>query len=191
MATSTTFSLPRWLGIGILLEILLFGYCYLTFDATGEVFRHAARYSGRLSLLIYLLAAGYFVYTQGRRTDTGWENLRVITLTFSILHLIHFGFLATNVVLNDIELIPVKLAGGALGYGMIVAYPWVMRWIKRNWMHLIYFSYVGLVMAVTYLARIKGDFPGATPGPVHYAGISLAALAVVAVLAAAALKPSK
>ncbi|MEL7163704.1 MAG: hypothetical protein AAFN92_23295, partial [Bacteroidota bacterium] len=68
---------------------------------------------------------------------------------------------------------------------------WVMQRIQKNWMHLVYFSYVGLVMALTYLARIKGEFEGVTPVPVHYVGIGLAVLAVVSVLTVAVIKLPK
>lgn len=81
--------------------------------------------------------------------------------------MIHFGFLATNVVLNNIPIVPVKLTGGALAYLMIVLAPLVLHKLKIGW-QLVYFYYVSLVMFITYLARAKGDFEGGEPFWFHY-----------------------
>ncbi|MFP4844383.1 hypothetical protein [Winogradskyella sp. PE311] len=86
--------------------------------------------------------------------------------------MIHFGFLATNVYLNAIELVPIKLLGGCAAYLMIIVAPFKLHklsFIKQ----LIYFYYVSLVMILTYVARVKGDFEGAEPFWFHYLSLSI------------------
>lgn len=73
--------------------------------------------------------------------------------------------------MSDITLVPVKLLGGALGYVLIIAFPIFFNQIKNNALRLVYFYYLGIVIAVTYLARINGDFEGAAPGPIHFIGL--------------------
>lgn len=59
--TDRHFNLRNWLVIGVVLEVLIFSYCYFSFAEINEVFRHAARYSGQLSLVVYLLALTFFL----------------------------------------------------------------------------------------------------------------------------------
>ncbi|MEL7532589.1 MAG: hypothetical protein AAFN10_14825 [Bacteroidota bacterium] len=131
-----------------------------------EVFRHAARYSGRLSALIFMITFYVFASSYPKPIAEN-QALKSLLTTFAVLHVIHFGFLATNVFLNDIPIVPVKLTGGALAYLMIVAAPFRLHKLKLGF-QLTYFYYVSLVMIITYVARIKGDFEGAEPFWFHY-----------------------
>lgn len=158
------------LTMGVLTELAIFFISYITFDSIEETFRHAARYSGRLSLVIFLYAF-YLFATSHPKPIKNNPHLNHIIKLFAILHVIHFGFLATNVYLNNIPLEIPKLIGGALAYLMIVAAPFKLQSLKFNW-QLVYFYYVGLVMALTYVARIKGDFEGAEPFWFHYVAVS-------------------
>jgi hypothetical protein len=81
--------------------------------------------------------------------------------------------LSASVYLNELPIIPHKIAGGFLAYLAIVIYPFYIQKTKRLGIHLIYFYYVGIVMAVTFLARIRGEFEGAPQSPFHYFGIVL------------------
>lgn len=167
------FSLPallsskKYLFLGLLIELLIFGLAYLLTMDWGETFRWAARYSGRLSLLVFLLPFALYLKKPSKERDISalFDGLRV----FAILHAIHFGFLAANVVWNSIPLVPVKLTGGALAYIMILALPFFQHKNQRQSRILdLYFFYVGVVMSVTYLSRIKGDFEGSQPSVLHY-----------------------
>ncbi|MDT0558345.1 hypothetical protein RM697_06795 [Ichthyenterobacterium sp. W332] len=91
---------------------------------------------------------------------------------FAIVHLIHFMFLATNVCLNEIPLEIPKVIGGALAYLMIVVAPLKFNQLSKT-LQVIYFYYVSLVMILTYVARIKGDFKGAEPFWFHYVAFSI------------------
>ncbi len=172
-------SLKLWILIGIAVEALILLYCYEEFAETGEVFRHAARFSGRLSLLIYLFSFYYFANGY-QQASLPLQGTRKLVTVFCFMHFIHLGFLALNIYLNDIPLVPVKLAGGFLAYLMILVYPFVIgRLGKKRAVHLAYFYYVGMVMAITYVARIKGDFNGAISSMYHYIGLMLVVLCFI------------
>jgi hypothetical protein len=88
------------------------------------------------------------------------------------MHVIHFGFLAASVGLNDLPIVP-KLIGGFLAYVGILCYPFFIGKIRRIAFHLIYFYYVGFVMAMTFLAHIRGEFVGADPEGFRFIGFGI------------------
>jgi len=164
-------NLKSLLAIGVLVELCIVLVAYLTTESEGELFKIAARYSGRLSLVVFLLAFFWFTksYSLLKKMDTAAKHL---VLVFAVLHMIHFGLLATNVIVNDIPLEAHKLAGGALAYLMIVIAPFRLHVLKLSY-QLVYFYYVTFVMIMTYIARVKGDFEGAEPFWFHYLALSV------------------
>ena len=163
-------SLRTLLGMGIVLEIILFGVSYALYPSWEEAFRYAARYSGRLSALVFLFA--FYLFATSSIPVADHRPLRNWLTLFALLHVIHFGFLAANVYLNKVPLEAVKLAGGALAYLMIVAAPFFLHRITLP-LQLVYFYYVSLVMILTWVARVKGEFQGAEPSVIHYVGIGV------------------
>ena len=159
------------LFFGIFIELLIFIFSYLFKENFGDVFRYSARYSGRLSLFIYLYC--FYVFYVSFIENKNFNKLKEFVLIFGILHVIHFGYLAMSVYLNELPIIPVKVSGGAIAYMMIIIYPFIINKIKKTTYHLIYFYYVGIVFLVTYLARIRGDFEGADPEMFHKIAFSL------------------
>lgn len=164
-----TVSLRIMLFVGILIELGIVLVVYYTQDQWGDIFRYAARYSGRLSFAIYLLC--FFNFLEEFKESSLLMKTKKSTYVFALMHLIHFGFLAMSVYLNDLPIVPIKLTGGFLAYQAIIFYPFFIEKIKRNGFHFIYFYYVGFVMAMTFLARIRGDFEGADPSIFHYIGL--------------------
>ena len=155
-----------YLLVGLIAEFLILLIAYWQSSDIGGLFQLAARYSGRLSLVYFLMP--WWAYLQSDR-EHSMELLLQPLRVFAILHVIHFVFLALNVYLNAIALIPVKLIGGSVGYFMIVCWPFMGSWLtQRNWGFNLYFLYIGIVMMVTYVSRIKGDFEGSVPNPIHY-----------------------
>lgn len=163
-------SLRNLLLLGVSVELIILLVSYLLHPEIGETFRYAARYSGRLSAIVFLYAFYQYAVSFPTPVSDNIEVRNVIRL-FALLHVIHFGYLATNVYLNSVPLEGVKLIGGALAYLMIVVAPFKLHHVKTPW-QLTYFYYVGLVMILTYVARIKGDFEGAEPYWLHYLAIS-------------------
>ena len=159
------FSYRQLLFTGIFLETIIFFIFFYSKQDLGDVFRYSARYSGRLSLIIYLYC--FYKFYRDFLNSDNFKRVKDLVFIFGVLHVIHFGFLALSVYLNNLPIIPVKITGGALAYSMIIIYPFIIEKIKKHIYHLIYFYYVGIVMLMTYVARIKGDFEGAEPEIFH------------------------
>lgn len=159
------FSLRTLLLLGVAAEIAIFLVAYVLQPSLEEAFRYAARYSGRLSAFVFL--AAFYLFAKAHPAPLkDSHNVRDSIILFAVLHVIHLGFLATNVSLNEIPLVPTKLIGGGLAYLMIVVAPFALHKVKVP-VQLVYFYYVTLVMTITYVARIKGDFEGAEPSWYH------------------------
>jgi hypothetical protein len=165
--------LKKIISFGVFVELLIFLIFFLSVDDISETFRYSARYSGRLSLIVYL----YCFYVFSREFERNkYNKTKKVVLLFSVLHLIHFIYLAFSVWLNELPIIPYKLLGGFIAYILIIIYPFLIDKIKKTIYHIVYFYYVGIVMAVTYLARIKGEFVGAPTELFHYFGFTIVIL---------------
>lgn len=169
--------LSKFSYIGIVLELFVLGvsYAYAKNDV-GLFFQLSARFSGRVSLLLFCML---FVYaTLHPSLERKSEPLSVkfiLARNFAISHLIHWVFLAIAMNLNDRPLVPVKLIGGALAYLMIVMLPFILK-IKRinntflKWALHVYLFYVWLIFFITYLSRVAGSSnpPFASVKAVYY-----------------------
>jgi len=164
------YSLKKLIFFGVVAELLILVFAYFKNPSFEYTFRYAARYSGRLSLVVFLLT--FYSYANYTPKPFSKESPFKNTLSlFAILHGIHFIFLALSVYLNKIPLEFVKVLGGFVAYIMILIAPFVFHKLKTGF-HLVYFYYVSIVMAVTYLARIKGELEGAEPFWFHYVALS-------------------
>ena len=159
------FSYRQLLFAGIFFETIIFFIFFYSKQDLADVFRYSARYSGRLSLIIYLYC--FYKFYRAFLIKDKLKRVKDLVFIFGVLHVIHFGFLVLSVYLNDLPIIPVKITGGALAYFMIIIYPFIIEKIKKYVYHLIYFYYVGIVMLMTYVARINGEFVGAEPEIFH------------------------
>jgi len=170
-------SLSKLLFLGVIAEALIFVVSYLLHPELEETFRYAARYSGRLSAVVFLFAFYFYAMAFPKPLNKN-KDVRNLIRLFAVVHIIHFGFLATNIYLNAIPLVPVKLLGGALAYLMIVMAPFVLHKAKTGF-QLVYFYYVSFVMIMTYVARAKGDFEGAEPNWLHFVMLGLFGIASI------------
>ena len=165
--------MKKIISFGVFVELLIFLIFFLSVDDISETFRYSARYSGRLSLIVYLYC--FYVFSKEFEGNK-YNKTKKVVLLFSVLHLIHFIYLAFSVWLNELPIIPYKLLGGFIAYILIIIYPFLIDKIKKTIYHIVYFYYVGIVMAVTYLARIKGEFVGAPTELFHYFGFTIVIL---------------
>lgn len=169
------------LMLGLLLQATAGVMGFLHDEGMVEAMRYAARYSGRISFLAYLMSILVFTRWLAGRVDR--TTAVHMSFLFAWLHLLHFGYLATNLSMSAITPEPVKVAGGALAYGMIMTHPlWVRRLRPRHGWHVVHYLFVGLVMMLTFVARLKGEFPGAAPSSIHGVGIAVCLVAIGAFL---------
>jgi hypothetical protein len=165
------YSFKKLVTLGIIAELIIFLTSSFLHPEIEETFRYAARYSGRLSLVVFLFSFYLYAFSYPKPFKKNKQFLNFIKL-FAILHIIHFCFLVTNVYLNNIELVPVKLLGVFLAYLMIIIAPFRLHQANLT-TQLIYYYYVSLVMILTYVARVKGDFEGAEPFWFHYLSLGV------------------
>ncbi len=163
--------------LGIISQLILILVLMSLLTDVNEIFRYAARFSGRFSFSLYLISLLSFLksYTKNHTIVFTKKVLGV----FSLIHLIHFCFLATSIYLNSIPIIAYRLAGGFIVYLMIITYPFYIEKVKNKILHFIYFYYVGLIMIMTYIARIRGKFKGAEPEMFHYLAITFLIITLI------------
>tara|TARA_Y100000287_G_scaffold66114_1_gene52180 strand:- start:503 stop:1060 length:558 start_codon:yes stop_codon:yes gene_type:complete len=163
--------------LGIISQLILILVLMSLLTDVNEIFRYAARFSGRFSFSLYLLSVLSFLkyYTKNQSIMFTRKVLGI----FSLIHLIHFYFLATSIYLNSIPIIPYRLAGGFIAYLMIIIYPFYINKINNKILHFIYFYYVGFIMVMTYISRIKGQFKGAEPEMFHYLAITFLIITLI------------
>ena len=170
-------NLKNLLIIGLFFELIIFGISYIIVDNWGDTFKLSARYSGRLSLVIYLICFYHFTFSFIKKKSH--TELKKSIILFCFLHYIHFIYLSLAVYLNDLPIIPIRLTGGFIAYLMILIYPFIINKIKNLVYHLVYFYYVGIVMGITILGRVRGTFEGADPEFIHYVGLALIMLGFI------------
>jgi hypothetical protein len=120
------------------------------------------RFSGRLSLFVFSVI--FLLYN--KPAITAWLSDRFYLL-FAIVHGIHLAELLLFVLLSDIELVPLRIAGGFLAYVLIFAMP-VLQYYRDigriegkvfSTVEIIFVYYVWLIFFLTYLTRVQGMVP--------------------------------
>ena len=101
--------MKKIISLGVFAELLIFLIFFLSINDISETFRYSARYSGRLSLIVYLYC--FYVFSKEFEGNK-YNKTKKVVLLFSVLHLIHFIYLAFSVWLNELPIIPYKLLGG-------------------------------------------------------------------------------
>ena len=137
-------------------------------------FQHAARLTGRVSLFAFSVLLVYVTLNPRfeRDTDT-FRHKSVLFRDFAIVHVIHGFFLAVAVYLAPFELIPLRVAGGAIAYIFIVGMPFLLQRLTVQEPLLvaaqgIYLLWVWLVFVMTYRARLAGETPTSTGTPAEW-----------------------
>lgn len=181
---------------GLLSELLIVGLSAFQSHSSVTLFQLSARYSGRLSLFYFLIIIGYCSFYPDFKTKTIIAAKFSLTSYLAILHVIHFGLLATYLYLSNNVPNPIRLTGGILAYLLIVVYPFLLhRSFHSNkqpsqlW-QIVYLYYVWIVILVTYITRLKGHFPGVGgESLIHKIFISIVLFALVAHGAISYIKP--
>ena len=167
------------LVLGVACECLIWSWSQAQAESWAEGIRLAARFSGRFSFLVFLFGAWCHLRARRQADFNGQWWLAAVTL-FAWIHAIHLGFVWLNVSQNAVEMVTTKLIGGALAYTMVLAHPFVVERLAPDRIyHRIHYGYVGFVMAVTFVARLRGDFDGAENSWFQYAGLCVLGVALM------------
>lgn len=152
----------KLLAIGIFLELLIVVFSY--FESDGLVsffFQSCAKLSGRISLLFFSILFVYHTVIPDLKDHEILKKKYYLSFNFAILHIIHFFFLAIAVYLSGFELVPFRVAGGAIAYVMIILLPFIIKGkifkkLALNTLVNSYLYYVWLIFFMTYVARLSG-----------------------------------
>jgi uncharacterized membrane protein len=154
--------------IGIALEALVALFAWMTTATPVDFFQTSARISGRVSLVVFTFL---FLYASNRNRNLATENAWFVG--FAVVHVIHFGFLATFIYLSGVALIPIRLVGGIIAYLLTVVYPFmVLRNLGDNKLRSrvreAHLYFVWFVMFMTYLSRVKAEQSWVGGDMAHY-----------------------
>ena len=105
--------LYQFIFLGVFIELIIFVFFFYFNDAIEDVFRLSARYTGRISFGLYLLMFYHFI--NEKLKGTSLQNTYLWGMVFCVLHIIHFAYLSAAVYLNNLPIIPHKVAGGVFG----------------------------------------------------------------------------
>lgn len=127
------------------------------FDISG--LQALTRFSGRLSLVIFSILFILLPFHREKLTSILSNKFYLI---FAIAHFIHFIelFLYNRIIGG--AFIPLRVAGGALAYGLILSMPFLIDRVtvrKQIILQNIYLFYLWLVFFITYLPRVQGKMP--------------------------------
>jgi hypothetical protein len=148
----------------LLLEVGVVVLALLNYGWEIEGLQAIARYSGRLSLMIFSLI--FLLHQQ-----PGDLLTRILSgkyfLIFAVAHGVHLIELLAYVYFSNTVLIPYRLAGGMLAYSFIFAMPWIANKHERNLisdrnfhrLSLVYLYYVWFIFVMTYVPRVMGTLP--------------------------------
>ena len=168
------------LVLGAACECLIWSWSQGQAESWEEGVRMAARFSGRFSFLIFLCGAWLHGQARKQAEPNRQKWLAAVTM-FAWVHAIHLGFVWLNVSQNAVEMVTTKLIGGGLAYAMVLLHPFLVERMAPNWLyHRVHYGYVGFVMGVTFVARLRGDFDGAENSWFQVFGLTLLGVILLA-----------
>jgi hypothetical protein len=176
-------------GFEVLIIILAIGY----YGYTANALQAIARYSGRLSLLIFAMI---FILESQPFLLRDWLSKHYF-FVFAVAHGIHLIELLMYVSVSGTRLIPYRIAGGALAYAIIFIMPLIHHLFHKQqiapktfskWRH-VYLYYVWFIFLMTYIPRVLGKLPQAGGTYAEHVLLLILVLAILAVRVAFILKP--
>lgn len=153
------------LGVALTAFVLVFSFIDHGSD-WPLFFSAAARLSGRVSLLFFVLLFAYATLTaRDRKSPEVRNRMFSFSMAFAIIHLIHWLLLMSSLLGNGHELMPARLAPGIAAYLIILILPLSFRnssfTLSPVWEKFLLY-YVGVIFLLTYVSRISGKSPHAT-----------------------------
>lgn len=150
----------------LLIELLIVLLAIYNYGINLEGFQATTRFSGRFSLLLFSLI---FIFLPRNREKLYSSFSGRPFHIFAIAHGIHLIELLTYVYLSEVNLIPIRLAGGFLAYLFIFSMPMVQYYFehgkidqkKYSLTENVYLYYVWFIFFMTYLSRVQGKLPDA------------------------------
>jgi hypothetical protein len=157
-------TLRKALFLVIVAEMLIIALAIWNYGVTLPGLQAATRFSGRFSLFLFSLI---FLFIHHEHLNVRMFLSENFYAVFAVAHGIHLVELITYVSLSGNELIPIRVAGGALAYLFIFAMPYLYYLSQQNKLsttrfakaELVYTFYLWLIFFLTYLPRVQGKLP--------------------------------
>jgi hypothetical protein len=163
---------PRLIVLGLVLELLVLLVAFLESDgAMQSFFQASARLSGRVSVLFFSVLMIYATLVpEFERGTNEFRTKYILFRDFAIVHIIHWFLLAAAVYLSPFELLPIRVMGGAIAYGLVAAMPYLMERASTGQPTLVavqasYMFWVWIVFTMTYTSRLGGSTSSHTGSP--------------------------
>ncbi len=185
--------ISRYITFLAIVALEIYIYLYANQLANYEpslTFQLAARYSARLSFLLYLIATAYTM-SFGLRTifdKPNWKGLfGTFVIGFGINHLIHFGYLFTYHSLSGLEVFSTNNLAGALGYITLVMGAYFSITLKKctgffYWAFSAGSLFIAVIFVVTYMRRLSKEYPLATSEWLIKVLLTLAIISIVMIV---------
>ncbi|HEY5826341.1 MAG TPA: hypothetical protein VIT44_18355 [Cyclobacteriaceae bacterium] len=159
-------SFRRALILLLVAEATIIPLAIINYGQTIEALQAVARFSGRLSLLIFSVI---FLFQKDERINVSQMLSEKYFLIFAIGHGIHLVELLSYIYFSGNSFNPVRAFGGAFAYAFIFLMPWLEDQWKDNKItlgtfgriELFYLFYIWLIFFLTYLPRVQGKLPNA------------------------------
>jgi hypothetical protein len=149
----------------IIIEAFIVVLTITRYGVTLECLKAITRFSGRFSLLLFSI-----IFLAGPDP----RNVIIKYLikpyhAFALAHGIHLLFLLSYVLKADVDLKPIRLTGGFIGYVFIFIMPILYDLRQKEKLsvrpfirfEIVYYYYVWLIFFMTYLPRVRGLVPNA------------------------------
>ncbi len=186
--------------IATILLVAVIGGALLSYGLTVDGAQAVARYTARLSFLIFALvfsiSAGHRFFRSGLSAAL-LANRRRLGLTFAYVHFVHLACVGMYVWLSGASPQPIRLAGGALAYALLAAMAAtsndaaVKKLGHKNWkrLHTTGVYYLWFVFFMTYFPRLQGALPGVGGGMAEFIPLFVLLLAILGFRLAATFAP--
>lgn len=119
------------LSLVLLAELLVYWFSQQLTSDYQLSFQLAARYSARLSFLLFGIVYGWIAWyglINIYKQELYRKYLLLLIFAFTLNHLIHLGFLSTNYIIEPTILSPIRHGGGAIAYVVLTILPiWLTR----------------------------------------------------------------
>ena len=147
----------------VVLELIIAGIAVAADGFSVSALQTTTRFSGRLSLFLF---SAIFLLHHKPETLHAWLSSKFYLL-FAIVHGIHLIELSSYIYLSGTPLVPIRVAGGFLGYAFIFLMPVLStfettgRISTRNFfiVQTVFLYYLWLLFFLTYLPRVQGKLP--------------------------------
>ena len=153
-----------YIGLITAAELLLFTIVLGLYGWTVDGAQHFARYTARLSFLLFLLpflAGSLGHWVQSEFTRALRLHRRSLGLGFAFAHFVHLAALISFFVMSGEDVATATLTGGGLGYVFVALLALTSndasaRRLGRGWawLHRIGVYYIWFIFAFTYFTRL-------------------------------------